>query len=51
MKEAEQFNLRQATAADIPAMSSIRLSVRENILSDPALITAVGDLERRTRAW
>jgi GNAT superfamily N-acetyltransferase len=35
----EQFKLRQATVADIPAMSSIRLSVRENILSDPARVT------------
>lgn len=39
LKGAEQFVLRQAAAADIPAMSSIRLSVRENILSDPARVT------------
>ncbi|HEX9174103.1 MAG TPA: GNAT family N-acetyltransferase [Telluria sp.] len=39
MKVGEQFNLRQATVADIPAMSSIRLAVRENVLSDPARIT------------
>ena len=30
---------RQATIADIPAMSEIRLSVQENILSNPARIT------------
>lgn len=30
---------RQATSDDIPAMSRIRLSVRENVLSDPARIT------------
>ncbi|HYP34231.1 MAG TPA: GNAT family N-acetyltransferase [Burkholderiaceae bacterium] len=31
--------LRRATVADIPAMSRIRLAVRENRLSDPARIT------------
>lgn len=30
---------RRATADDIPAMSRIRLAVRENALSDPARIT------------
>ena len=30
---------RQARSADIPAMSRIRLSVRENVLSDPARVT------------
>lgn len=30
---------RQATNTDIPAMSKIRLSVRENVLSNPALVT------------
>ncbi|MFZ6801378.1 GNAT family N-acetyltransferase [Undibacterium sp. Di24W] len=30
---------RLATSADIPAMSKIRLSVRENVLSNPALVT------------
>jgi GNAT superfamily N-acetyltransferase len=34
---ATQF--RQATTADIPAMSKIRLSVTENVLSDPSRIT------------
>lgn len=39
LKETEQFKLRQAVLADIPEMSRIRLSVRENILSDPARVT------------
>jgi putative acetyltransferase len=30
---------RQAVSADIPAMSDIRLSVTENVLSDPARVT------------
>lgn len=30
---------RVATAADIPGMNRVRMSVRENILSDPSLIT------------
>lgn len=30
---------RQATQADIPAMSAIRLSVTENVLSDPGRVT------------
>lgn len=33
------MNLRQATLLDIPAMSAIRLSVKENILSDPSRVT------------
>lgn len=31
--------LRRACSADIPAMSAIRLSVHENVLSDPARVT------------
>ncbi|MQA21573.1 GNAT family N-acetyltransferase [Rugamonas rivuli] len=34
-----QIVFRQATAHDIPAMSTIRLAVRENVLSDPSRIT------------
>lgn len=30
---------REATIADIPALSDIRLSVRENVLSDPLKVT------------
>jgi GNAT superfamily N-acetyltransferase len=33
------MNFRQATQADIPALSRIRLAVKENTLSDPALIS------------
>jgi len=35
----DQTTFRQATDADIPAMSLIRLAVTENTLSDPARIT------------
>lgn len=34
-----QIQYRQANAGDIPAMSEIRLVVRENVLRDPAAIT------------
>ncbi|MGL4602953.1 MAG: GNAT family N-acetyltransferase, partial [Iodobacter sp.] len=33
------MHFRQATHADIPALSQIRLAVKENTLSDPGLIT------------
>jgi GNAT superfamily N-acetyltransferase len=33
------MNIRQATPLDIPAMSAIRLSVKENALSDPSRVT------------
>lgn len=36
---APQPVFRQATIDDIPAMSAIRLSVRENVLSNPARIS------------
>jgi GNAT superfamily N-acetyltransferase len=36
---APAVNFRQATSEDIPAMSKIRLGVRENVLSDPSRIT------------
>ena len=39
MRFFEPINLRQATVQDIPAMSAIRLSVKENILSDPSRVT------------
>jgi len=45
---------RRATSADIPAMSSIRLSVTENTLSDPARITRAmyeDFLEQSGRGW
>jgi GNAT superfamily N-acetyltransferase len=45
---------RQATRADIPAMSTIRLAVRENTLSDPSRVTAqmyLDYLELAGRGW
>lgn len=46
--------LRRACSADIPAMSAIRLSVRENALSDPARVTLQmyeDYLDRDGRGW
>jgi len=46
--------LRRATRSDIPAMSQIRLSVAENILSDPARVTHQmyeDFLEQAGRGW
>ncbi|WP_308700833.1 GNAT family N-acetyltransferase [Pseudoduganella guangdongensis] len=48
------LNFRRATASDIPAMSAIRLSVRENALSDPGRITRQmyeDHLEQLGRGW
>ena len=45
---------RQATAADIPAMSAIRLAVTENVLSDPSRVTLAmyqDYLEAVGRGW
>ncbi|WP_229256478.1 GNAT family N-acetyltransferase [Duganella lactea] len=39
MTLAESITFRQANHLDIPAMSTIRLAVRENALSDPNRIT------------
>lgn len=47
-------SFRQAVSADIPAMSRIRLSVTENVLSDPARVSAAmyeDFLERSGRGW
>ncbi|CAN7258937.1 GNAT family N-acetyltransferase [Massilia sp. LjRoot122] len=46
--------LRRACSADIPAMSAIRLSVRENVLSDPSRVTLQmyeDYLEKDGRGW
>jgi len=46
--------LRQATVADIPAMSRIRIAVRENALSNPGRITEAmyrDYLEALGRGW
>jgi hypothetical protein len=32
------MNFREATRDDIPAMHAVRLSVKENILSDPSIV-------------
>lgn len=39
MPPSPTFNFRLATVEDIPAMSSIRLAVRENILRDPSKVS------------
>ncbi len=49
-----QVRLRRACSADIPAMSAIRLSVHENVLSDPARVTLQmyeDYLDRDGRGW
>lgn len=49
-----RLSLRRAERADIPAMSDIRLSVRENILSDPSRVTLQmyeDYLEAAGRGW
>jgi GNAT superfamily N-acetyltransferase len=46
--------VRQATHADIPAMSTIRLAVTENVLSNPGRITRAmyeDYLEAKGRGW
>ena len=35
----QNLSFRKATVSDIPAMSKIRLSVKENVLSNPARVT------------
>jgi GNAT superfamily N-acetyltransferase len=46
--------IRQAHVIDIPRLSEIRLAVRENVLSNPALVTYddyVDYLTRRGQGW
>lgn len=46
--------LRKARLADVPAMNHLRLQVRENVLSDPARITAAMTADAITatgRGW
>ena len=48
------LHYRRATTDDIPAMSRIRLAVRENTLSDPARITRAmyeDYLDAKGRGW
>lgn len=49
-----ETRLRRACSADIPAMSAIRLSVRENVLSNPARVTLQmyeDYLDKAGRGW
>lgn len=49
-----RIEYRRATSADIPAMSAIRLAVRENVLSDPRKVTLAmyeDYLDRLGRGW
>ena len=39
MKQITSMNFREATINDIPALHSIRITVKENILPDPSIIT------------
>lgn len=51
---SERLVLRRARSADIPAMSAIRLSVTENVLSDPTRVTLrmyEDYLDRDGRGW
>jgi len=53
-KQNSALNFRLATLADIPAMSVIRLAVKENSLSDPSRITPqmyAEYLEQLGRGW
>lgn len=49
-----ELTFRQATPADIPAMSVIRLGVTENVLSDPTKITVpmyIDYLDKLGKTW
>jgi GNAT superfamily N-acetyltransferase len=46
--------LREAQVVDIPSLTEVRFAVRENVLNNPALITAddyVDYLTRRGKGW
>lgn len=54
MSDMHTALFRQATRADIPAMSAIRLSVTENVLRDPSRVTLAmyeDYLEAAGRGW
>lgn len=54
MGTSHPVNFRRAVSADIPAMSRIRLSVTENVLSDPSRVTEAmyeDYLEVSGRGW
>jgi GNAT superfamily N-acetyltransferase len=46
--------IREAQVADIPAYMEVRLAVRENVLSNPALVTYADNVDyltRRGKGW
>jgi GNAT superfamily N-acetyltransferase len=46
--------IREARKEDVPAMNRLRLQVKENVLSDPSLVTAemvVEAISRSGRGW
>ena len=48
------MEIREALLTDIPQMSSVRLAVKENALSNPALVTEqdyVDYLSQRGKGW
>jgi GNAT superfamily N-acetyltransferase len=50
----DNLTIREANTADIPQLSQIRLSVRENVLSNPGLITGkdyTDYLTRHGKGW
>lgn len=52
--ESVRVIFREAEIEDIPALSEIRLSVRENVLSDPGRVTSemyVSYLSERGKGW
>jgi len=48
------MNFREASLSDIPQMSQVRLAVKENALSNPALVTEqdyIDYLSKRGKGW
>jgi GNAT superfamily N-acetyltransferase len=48
------MHFREATIADIPAIQNVRHSVKENVLSDPSLVTdehCADYISRRGKGW
>jgi GNAT superfamily N-acetyltransferase len=48
------FNYRQAVREDVPALQVVRHLVKENVLSDPSLVTdadCIRYIEERGRGW
>lgn len=54
MKEISNINIREAKVADIKELFSVRMSVKENVLNNTALVTdeiCEDYLTRRGRGW